>query len=112
MKLNWSCHGLLIGACVRTGVAAIPAMTPDIARVPIAKETAGRQVAVIEPFAAKVSDGHSAAEMEERRVRTDGDTAGVQVANFRRDFGWQAGCHMQLNDFSDRLRDLRSLISQ
>jgi hypothetical protein len=45
--------------------------------------------------------------MEERRVRTDGDTAGVQVAQLRQDFSRQAGCHMLLNDLSDRLRDLR-----
>jgi hypothetical protein len=48
--------------------------------------------------------------MEERRVRTDGDTAGVQVALLRQDFGRQAGCHMLLNDLSDRLRDLRPLL--
>jgi hypothetical protein len=45
--------------------------------------------------------------MEERRVRTDGDTAGVQVAKFRQDFGGQVSCHMLLNDLTRvRIREL------
>jgi hypothetical protein len=50
-----------------------PREHPGIAVVPIATEAVSRQLVVIEPFAAKVSDGHSAAKMEERPVRTDAD---------------------------------------
>jgi hypothetical protein len=54
---------------------------PDIAVVPIAAEgAAGRQFVVTEPFSAKVPDSHAAAKMEERIVRTDWNSAGVQVA--------------------------------
>jgi hypothetical protein len=52
---------------------------PDIAVVPIAKETAGCQFIVTWPFSAKVPDGHAAAKMKERVVRTDGNSAGVEV---------------------------------
>jgi hypothetical protein len=45
--------------------------------------------------------------MKKRRVRVDRNSAGVQVAQLRKDLGWQLGCHMLLNDLSDRLRDLR-----
>jgi hypothetical protein len=79
---------------------------PNITHVPIAKEAARRQFVVTEPFSAKVSHGHAAPEMKERRVKTDVDTAGVQVAQFRQDFGRRAGRHMLLNDLSDRRRDL------
>jgi hypothetical protein len=44
--------------------------------------------------------------MEERRIRADGKSAGVQVAQLCQDFGWQLSCHMLLNDLADRRRDL------
>jgi hypothetical protein len=58
---------------------------PDIAIVPVAKEAARGQLGVTQSFSAEVSDGHAAAKMEERRVRTDRNSAGVQVAapNYR-----------------------------
>jgi hypothetical protein len=83
-----------------------PGEDPDITPIPITKETAGRQIIVTEPFSTKISDGQAAPKMEERRVRTDRFSAGVQVAQLRQDFGRQAGCHMLLNDLTDRLRDL------
>jgi len=59
---------------------------PDAATVPIAAQAAARcQLVITEPFSAKVPNGQAAAKMEERRVRTDGDTVGVQVAQLRQD---------------------------
>lgn len=81
---------------------------PDIAVVPIAAEgAAGRQFVVTEPFSAKVPDSHAAAKMEERIVRTDWNSAGVQVAQLHKQVGWKMSYHMLLNLLADRLRDLR-----
>jgi hypothetical protein len=54
-----------------------PGEDPDITHVPIAKEAAGCQFVVTEPFSAKVSHGQAAPKMEERRVGTDGDSSSV-----------------------------------
>jgi hypothetical protein len=62
---------------------------PDIAIVPIAtQKTESCQIVVTEPFSAKVSDGHTAAKMEEGIIRADRHSTGVQVAKFRQQFGW------------------------
>ena len=78
---------------------------PNIALVPNAQQAARRQLVVTESFSAKVPDGHAATKMEERIVRTDRNSAGVQVAKLRQYIGWQVGCHMLLNVLADRLRD-------
>src|SRR4051812_34987833 len=78
----------------------------DIAVVPIATELASRQLVVTEPFSAKVSDSHAAAKMEERVVRTDRNSAGVQVAQLDQQLGWQVCRHALLNVFADGLRNL------
>ena len=64
-------------------IAAI-AEYSDIAVVPIATELASRQLVVTEPFSAKVSDDHDGSKTEERLIRTDRTSAGVQVAQLDR----------------------------
>ena len=45
---------------------------------------------------------------EERIVRTDRNSAGVQVPQLRQQqVVWQMGCDMLLNVLTDRLRNLR-----
>src|SRR3979490_1110784 len=48
--------------------------------------------------------------MEERIVRANRDSTGVQFAQLRQRFGWQASRHMLLNDLSDRLRNFRPVL--
>jgi hypothetical protein len=54
-----------------------------------------------ESFSAKVPDSHAAAKMEERIVRTDGNSAGVQVPQLRQQVVWQMSYDMLLNVLTD-----------
>jgi hypothetical protein len=73
-----------------------------------------RDIAVVptgaQPLSAKVSDRHAAAKMEERRIRTDGKSAGVQVAQLCLDCGWYLSSHMLFNHLADRRRDLGPIL--
>src|SRR6266851_10467272 len=56
---------------------------------------------------ARHSDSQAAPKTEERRVRLDSNSAGVQVTQFRQQVCWQMGENMLFDVPADQLRDLR-----
>src|SRR3954447_22752092 len=79
---------------------------PDIASVPVAKEAVLSQLVLTESFSAKVADRHAAPKMEERLIKTDRTSPGVQVTQLGQQLGRQTCCDVLLNIFANGLRDL------
>src|SRR3954452_12269287 len=95
----------MLGAASTVARGADSGEYPDIAAVPVAKEAVLSQLVLTESFSAKVADRHAAPKMEERLIRTDRTSAGVQVAQLDQQLGRQPCCDVLLNVFANGFRD-------